>query len=83
MSILSEELASRTRGPMAENEDWWRLCYDTDAGTFFVEHEWSHTSISALQTNSGTMRHDADSWTDQGAEKIEGAKRRLLERANA
>lgn len=83
MAVLREQIASRTKGPMAENEDWWHLCYDTEAETFFVEHEWSHTSISSSKTNSGTTRHDADTWNERGAEQIDGAKKRLLERANA
>jgi hypothetical protein len=82
MPILSEQLATRTKGPMAENEDWWRLCYDTDTKEFFVEHEWSYVKINGLKTNSGKSKHDVDTWGGEGAEAIERAKERLLERAN-
>ncbi len=82
MPILSEHLATRTKGSMAENEDWWRLCYDTDSKEFFVEHEWSYVKVNGLRVDSGTTRHDPDTWNEQGAENIPGAKERLLERAD-
>ncbi|MDO9489109.1 MAG: hypothetical protein Q7J32_12095 [Sphingomonadaceae bacterium] len=83
MTVLSEQIGSRTKGPMGEKEDWWRLCYDTNSKEFYVEHDWSHTSLNALKTDSGTERHDPDKWTGTGSEKIEGAKARLLARAKA
>lgn len=82
MAILKEQIATRTKGSMAENEDWWYLCYDTDKSTFFVEHEWHHVKINGLKVDSGTSVHDANTWTGSGSENVEGAQKRLLERAN-
>lgn len=81
MTVLREQIAARTKGPMAENEDWWHLCYDTERAEFFVEHEWSYVKINGLTPNSGSSTHDADTWTGYGAEMIPGARKRLLERA--
>ena len=79
MPIRKKQIAKRTKGPMAENEDWWDLCFDTDTGEFYVEHSWSHVQISSLKADSGTKRHDADTWSGQGAEKIPTIKKQLLE----
>lgn len=81
MSILKEEIDRRVKGPMAENEDWWRLCYDTDAERFYIEHEWDHVKINGLTQNTGKTEHDADMWKGAGAAKISEAKKRLMERA--
>lgn len=83
MAILSEELGSRTKGPMAENEDWWRLCYDTDTGAFYVLHKWDYVQINGLNQNAGEEKHDADTWRGEGAGKIADAKKRLVEQARA
>ncbi|MGO4677787.1 hypothetical protein AB4Z40_33395 [Bosea sp. 2YAB26] len=80
--ILFEQLASRIKGPMAENEDWWHLCYETDTNEFYVEHEWSHVPSNGVQLNSGTEKHDAMTWVGPGAELIPNARNLLLERAN-
>jgi hypothetical protein len=80
MTILKEEIASRTKGPMAENEDWWRLCYDTNTNRFFVEHAWDHVKINGLTQDAGTSEHDADTWKGQGAANIPDARKRLKER---
>tara|TARA_B100000949_G_C14267225_1_gene445597 strand:+ start:1472 stop:1672 length:201 start_codon:yes stop_codon:yes gene_type:complete len=63
---------------MAENEDWWDLCYDTDTGEFYVEHRWSYVQINGLKTSSGTEKHDAEAWTGPGAEKIPALKEQFL-----
>ena len=49
------ELDARLKGSMQETEDWWRLMRD-DNGEVFVEHEWSHTRLNSLTTDSGTQR---------------------------
>ncbi|WP_141740479.1 hypothetical protein [Bosea sp. BIWAKO-01] len=81
--ILFEQLASRIKGPPAENEDWWHLCYNSDTNEFYVEHEWSHVPIDGLQLNGGTEKHDANAWVGPGAEHIPHARNMLLDRANA
>ena len=82
MAILREQLGTRTKGPMAENEDWWNLCYDTDSREFYVEHSWSYVKINGLSVDSGKSRESAEGWNGRGAENIPGAKQRLLEQAN-
>jgi hypothetical protein len=27
------------------DEDWWRLVFDTDAKRLYVEHEWAHLDV--------------------------------------
>jgi hypothetical protein len=66
---------------MAENEDWWSLCYNTDTKAFFVEHGWHHVRINGLKANSGTDTYEAETWTEQGADAIPGAKAQLLKQA--
>ena len=83
MAVLKTQIASRTKGSMAENEDWWHLCYDTETKEFFVAHEWSYVKINGLTPNNGSSREDADGWSGPGAEMIPGAKKQLLERAGA
>jgi hypothetical protein len=67
---------------MAENEDWWRLCYDTDTKEFYVLHKWDYVQINGLHQNAGEEKHHADTWRGVGAGKIVDAKKRLLEKAN-
>jgi hypothetical protein len=83
MAIHREQIAQRVKGSLAENEDFWTLCYDADAQRFYVEHEWSHMNPYKLSDpgSHGTSQHDADAWTGAGAEKIDEAKRRLIEKA--
>lgn len=83
MAILSEQIATRTKGPMAENEDWWSLCYDTDSEEFFIEHQWSYVKINGLSVDSGTAREPVEGWNGRGSENIFAAKNRLLKQANA
>ena len=83
MPILSEELGSRTKGPMAENEDWWRLCYDTDTKELYVLHKWDYVQINGLRQNAGEEKHDPDTWRGEGAGKTAEAKGRLMEQANS
>ena len=47
MPLMKRELARRTTGPVSNDEDWWRLVFDTDAGRLYVEHEW--TSLERRQ----------------------------------
>lgn len=80
MPILHEQLAKRAKGGMAENEDWWHLCYDTDTEKFYVEHSWSYLDRKSLRVDSGSSQEDAESFFGQGSEKIPEARARLLER---
>ena len=84
MAMLREQIAQRTKGPLGENEDWWVLCYNTGVGRFHVQHEWSYINPYKLPNggSTGTTRHDAASYTGQGSDRLEEAKRLLLERAD-
>ena len=83
MTILSEEIAKRIKGTLNQTEDWWDLCYDTDAERFFVKHKWDHVALNTLSQDAGEEDHDADTWKGEGAANIPAAKQRLLEQANA
>jgi hypothetical protein len=83
MAILTVQIANRVKGPMAENEDWWWLCYDTETQKFCVKHGWDHVQINGLQQRAGEAEHNADTWQGPGSDKIPSAKMSLLERANA
>lgn len=83
MTILRETIATRTKGPMAENEDWWYLCYDTELKHFFIEHEWSHVQINGLKQDGGTSQHDVETWSGEGVARIQEARKKLLELASS
>lgn len=83
MPVLKREIAKRIKGSLQETEDWWRLCYDTDAQKFFVEHEWSHVNAYRLSAPAdyGTERMPVEGYRDHGAAKVEQAKAELLAEA--
>lgn len=75
MAVLKHEIARSIRGSFGQTEDWWRLCYDTDADEFFIEHEWDHANpYRGGPSNSGKKRHDAASWDGPGHEELNNAK---------
>ena len=45
MPLLKKEFYKPVKGPLANDEDWWRLVFDTDAKRLYVEHEWSYMDI--------------------------------------
>ena len=83
MAILKEEIARAQTGSLSENDNWWRLCYDTDAGEFYIEHEMDGLKPNKQQPYAVTNRHDAETWGGRGSTEIPAAKQRLLERASA
>ena len=48
MSLLKKELYKSAKGPVANDEDWWRLVFDTDARRLYVEHEWAYVGSIML-----------------------------------
>lgn len=82
MAILKEELERGQTGSLSENDNWWRLCYDTESGQFYVEHEMDGLKANNQQPFAVTNHHDADTWSGRGAARIPDAKGRLLDRAN-
>lgn len=84
MPILKEQIAKRVKGSLAEKEDWWYLCYDTDAGEFFIEHEWDHVNAYRVsERSSDTERHSVDGWNGPGSDKVQEARANLEERVRA
>ena len=80
--IFKEQLAYRQKGSLAEREDWYRLCYDSSTGEFYVEHEWDYVNpYNVREASSGTSKHDAVSWDGEGADRLEEAKRALMAKA--
>ena len=45
MALLTRELRRAATGPVANDEDWWRLVFDTDTKRLYIEHEWQHTDV--------------------------------------
>ena len=45
MALLIRELQRSAKGPVANNEDWWRLVFDTDTKRLYIAHEWQHTAV--------------------------------------
>ncbi|WP_336491617.1 hypothetical protein [Methylobacterium nigriterrae] len=43
MALLIRELQRTAKGAVTNDEDWWRLVFDTDTKRLYVEHEWQHT----------------------------------------
>jgi hypothetical protein len=39
MARLTRPLHELVRGGHMENEDWWRLVFDTEAKRFYIEHD--------------------------------------------
>jgi hypothetical protein len=83
MTILKEEIARGQTGTLDENDNWWRLCYDTEASKFYVEHEMDGLKPNNQQPYAVTNYHAAETWGGRGATEIPAAKQRLLKRASA
>ena len=67
MAKLTRQLHERVTGAHKENEDWWRLVFDTEAKRFYVEHEWSHTDAwRAARSNNGTAEFDINGFLAEG-----------------
>ena len=45
MALLIRELQRSAKGPVANDEDWWRLVFDTDTKRLYVEHAWQHADV--------------------------------------
>lgn len=58
MAILTEQLHFSAKGSLNQTEDWWTLCYDTDASEFYIEHQWDHMDPYNLgkKTEAGKSR---------------------------
>lgn len=81
--VIKEQIGFRSKGMMAENEDWWHLCYDTDTQEFYVEHSWHYVQVRGLCTDGGSERVGGDDWRGQGSEKIPAAKKKILSQVDS
>jgi hypothetical protein len=45
MALLIRELQRSAKGPVANDEDWWRLVFNTDTKRLYIEHEWQHADV--------------------------------------
>jgi len=67
MAKLTRLLHERVKGAHMENEDWWRLAFDTEAKRLYIEHEWSHRDVwRASRSNSGTAEFDINGFLAEG-----------------
>jgi hypothetical protein len=52
---LDDPPSRSARGPVMNDEDWWRLAFDTENKRLYVEHEWAHLDVRGRgAANSGT-----------------------------
>lgn len=69
MAKLKRELARRARGPVMNDEDWWRLVYDSEAKRLYVEHEWEHVDVrKAGKADKGTKELEIGQFLNEGGE---------------
>lgn len=78
MATLVRELDKRVKGSLGETEDWWRLMREED-GSFFVEHEWSHTKLKSLMSDEGEKRLTVEEFLASDLPKADRARAVLLE----
>jgi len=83
MPVSKTQLHFQAKGSLAEREDWWWLCYDTDTTEFHVEHEWDHMDPYHLgeASDKGTARMSIDQWQAAGGpglDNYELARTKLL-----
>ena len=67
MPGISREFHKTVKGPMSNDEDWWRLVYDTEKHRLYVEHEWSHVPMRGTG-DSGTKEHDINAFLAAGGQ---------------
>jgi hypothetical protein len=85
MAILTEQLEFTAKGSLSQTEDWYTLCYDTDAKEFYIEHQWDHMdpySIGKKASDRGTARLPVDDYKGPGISKLSDAKQTLMTKAS-
>ena len=84
MAVLKKQLHMSAKGSWAEREDWWWLCYDTEARAFHVEHEWDHMNAYKLgePSDKGTACQSVEGYGGPGSDRVEEAKAILLAEAS-
>ncbi len=80
MAKLTRQLHERVKGGHMENEDWWRLVFDTEAQRLYIEHEWSHTDAwRASRSKSGTAEFEVNSFLSEGEAPAQAELQRIIE----
>jgi GH35 family endo-1,4-beta-xylanase len=80
MAKLTRPLHERVRGDHIENEDWWRLVFDTEAKRLYIEHEWSHADVwRAARSNNGTAEFDINAFPAEGEAPAQAELLRIIE----
>ena len=66
MPLLKRELHQAAKGPVMNDEDWWRLVFDTDANRLYVEHEWQYVDVQRKgEANHGQIEMDVTSFLNK------------------
>ena len=80
MAKLTRLLHELVRGVHKENEDRWRLVFDTEAKRLYVEHEWSHSDVWRVsRSNTGTSEFDINGFLVEGEEPAQAELLRIIE----
>ena len=56
MARMVREFHRSARGPVLNDEDWWRLVFDTETGRLFVQHEWAYLDARRGGPPANAMR---------------------------
>ena len=68
MPRLVRELDRKATGPALNDEDWWRLVFDTDTKRLQVEHEWHHVNARG-KTDEGKTEKDVFAFLSESGQK--------------
>ena len=58
MGIRRREFYHRQQGALGNMEDWWYLAVDTTSERTFVVHEWCHTRLGSIRSETGEEEID-------------------------
>jgi hypothetical protein len=78
MAVTRTRIHSKTKGALAENEDWWVLIVDIESGSKSVEHEWSYTNAYGSGQDSGKTTVTVDEFLASGADDAVKMKLRAM-----
>ncbi|WP_157505663.1 hypothetical protein [Geminicoccus roseus] len=63
------------------DEDWWRLVFDSDVGHLYVEHEWAHVDVRRrTPPNAGKQNIELADFFEKAPIQACTELRQLLER---
>lgn len=69
MTILKRELDRHVTGPILNDEDWWRLTFDTETKRLYVEDEWAHTDVHRSgPPDSGSKELEITDFLNEGGQ---------------